>query len=251
MRTTIAIVLASVTALAAQGCSTWTMNGDGHVVGQGEVVKRTLQVPDFHSIEVEGSMNVELTPSSERSVVVEAQANIAELVTTEVTNGVWHIATKEGYSTSKDFVVRIALPTLRSVSVSGSGDVKGMGRFKVEDLALTTEGSGNITLEVEAKHVTTSTAGSGDTKLSGSAAQLKVAVDGSGDVNARDLACTQVAVDVAGSGDVVVSVAEELEATISGSGNVSYVGSPAHVRKDVSGSGEIRQWQGKAQAGRI
>jgi hypothetical protein len=210
------------------------------VVGQGEVVQKTLTVSDFHGIEVEGAMDVELTQSAERSVVVEAQANIADLVTTEVKNGVWHLGTKEGYTTSKNFVVRVSVPSIDMIAMEGSGDLKGHGTFKMSELALSTAGSGNISIDVEAGNVNTAVSGSGDVKLGGSCTKLKVSVAGSGDVNAKGLRSATASVSVAGSGDVAVNTSEELNASIAGSGDVTYEGSPSRVRKDVSGSGEVR-----------
>lgn len=253
MRTIITLLSTAVLALNAisSGCVAWPgakddvpTTADHHVKGQGEVVKRTLTVPAFHGIVLEGSMDVELTPSGTRSVVVEAQANIAELVTAEVKDGICHINTKgDGFSTDRTLTVHISLPMIDFVSIEGSGDVKGTGLFTMDDLKLSTNGSGDMTLEVAAKKLAASIEGSGDMKLSGSCDQVKVSVQGSGDVNARGLKSSSAQVAIAGSGDVTVNTSMELTASVEGSGNVLYEGDPKNVSKDISGSGEIRSLQ--------
>lgn len=240
--------LLSVALLSAHaptsGCVIWPGPPNGHVKGQGEVVKHTLTVADFHGLVLEGSMDVELTPSDTRSVTVEAQANIAELVTTEVSGGIWRVSTREDCSTDKRFIVHISLPTFDRITVRGSGDVKGTGAFRMEDLDVSIDGSGDVTLTVDAKRVTASVGGSGDVLLSGSSGQVKVAVGGSGDVNAKTLRTDKASVSVAGSGDVTVNTSRELDVSLAGSGNVLYRGGPTQVRKSVSGSGVVRDISG-------
>lgn len=50
------------------------------VQGSDDEVRRTITLWAFHGIVLHGSMDVVITTAAERSVVVEAQANIAELV---------------------------------------------------------------------------------------------------------------------------------------------------------------------------
>lgn len=47
-------------------------------------------------------------------------------------------------------------------------------------------------------------------------------------------------VDIAGSGDVVLDASQSLEASVAGSGDVSYTGTPARISRNVMGSGEVR-----------
>src|SRR6187402_86277 len=80
--------------------------------GVGEVVKKSLSVDAFHGIALEGSMDVILTQGAVRSVEVEAQANLIELLETTVKNGVWSIETKDGYTTDKRFIIHITAPVI-------------------------------------------------------------------------------------------------------------------------------------------
>jgi Putative auto-transporter adhesin, head GIN domain len=215
-----------------------------HVKGEGNVQQKTLVVPAFHGISVEGSMDVVLTQGATQSVVIEAQPNIAALVTTNLRGGVWIIETEKGYSTDKDFVVRITVPVIDVVEINGSGDVTCEGEFNVETMKLDIAGSGNISLMFKAKKTRAEIAGSGDLKLSGSTNELTVSVAGSGDVNARGLRAGRAEVDVMGSGDVTLYASESLDASIAGSGDVQFAGRPSRVKTNVMGSGDVRQLEG-------
>jgi hypothetical protein len=214
-----------------------------HVKGTGEVVKKALTVDAFHGIAVEGSMNVVLTKGSTQKVEVEAQANIGELVTTEVRNGVWTIETSKSYSTDKAFTVHITVPVIDQVRIDGSGDVSSEDVFDAGKVELEIQGSGNIDMAFKANDVDASIAGSGDIKLGGTSGSLSVVIAGSGDVNARAMKAENAAVSTQGSGDVNLTVSQSLAASIEGSGDVIYSGSPANVTKNVSGSGEVRGTQ--------
>jgi hypothetical protein len=211
-----------------------------HVKGTGEVVKRALTVEAFHGIIVEGSIDVVFTKAGTQRVEVEAQANIGELVTTEVNNGVWTIGTSKNYSTNKVFTVHISLPVIDQVHILGSGNVSGKDVFTAGKVDLDIEGSGDIDLAFEANELSAAIAGSGDMKLSGSCSTLSVAVAGSGDVNAKGLKAKNASVSTSGSGDVSVTTSGSLDATIAGSGDIVFSGNPAKVNQHVSGSGEVR-----------
>jgi hypothetical protein len=211
-----------------------------HVKGEGEVVKKQLTVDAFHGIRVESAMNVVLTPAATQAVEVEAQANIAELVTTEVKNGIWIIATSKDYSTTKPFIVHISAPLIDVVRVEGSGDVKSEGSFTASDVELTIEGSGNLTYACAARSVRIEVDGSGNVQLSGTTTRLKTSVQGSGDVMAADMKASEATVDLQGSGDAAISASESVDASVQGSGDVVYSGKPARVNRNVSGSGEVR-----------
>lgn len=231
MRTlpTIALIAAASTLLACD-----------HVKGTGNVERRPLTVQAFHGIQVEGSMDVVLQKGPQR-VEVAAQRNIADLVTTEVRNGIWTIATSKGYSTDKDFVVYITVPVIDEVVVNGSGNVKADDAYAAGRVKLAIAGSGDLDLAFEANAIDVDIHGSGDVRLSGSCGMLSTSIAGSGDVNARGLRAENADVRTAGSGDVLLTVTGSLDANIAGSGDISYAGSPKKVNSNVAGSGEVRQ----------
>ncbi len=210
------------------------------VKGVGEVVRKPLNVDAFHGIRVEGSMDVVLTQGATQAVEIEAQENLIALLETKVSNGVWEITTNDGYTTNKNFIVHITVPVIDEVTVDGSGDVTSNGTFSSDEMDLAVAGSGNITLTFDSKKVDVDIAGSGDMVLSGTCERLKVGIAGSGDVDARKLKSADAVVDIAGSGDVVLEANQSLEASIAGSGDVSYHGSPARISRNVMGSGEVR-----------
>ncbi|MBK8498339.1 MAG: DUF2807 domain-containing protein [Flavobacteriales bacterium] len=220
--------------------SSSTLHSCDHVKGTGDVVHRPLNLDEFHGIVVEGSMDVVLTQSAERSVTIEAQANIAELVTTTVKNGIWHIGTRESCSTTKPFIVHISSPRMDVVHVEGSGSVKGSGTFTADDVSVAIAGSGDVAMSVQASSIKVAVDGSGNVLLSGNCERLKVAIAGSGDVRTSELTTTDLTADIAGSGSVIAHANGRADVDIAGSGNVVLTTKPASINQRIAGSGTLR-----------
>jgi hypothetical protein len=178
-------------------------------------------------------------------------------------------------------VVYVTVKDLDGVSVSGSGDLIGESKFKTNDLDLNVSGSGSLVLEADANgtlgadvsgsghidfkgsckdldskvsgsgkvslgltsanNVEVGVSGSGKIMANGTAKQIKANISGSGEVLAADLQVDACNIRISGSGDVEVNVKNDLDATISGSGSVSYKGNPSHVNSHASGSGKVKK----------
>jgi hypothetical protein len=125
-------------------------------------------------------------------------------------------------------------------SVSGSGDLNLSGKMKSMDSGIS--GSGKVVFNgVVAEFVETNISGSGKFEASGSAREIKSTISGSGRVYASELVVDRCNVRISGSGSVQVNVKTSIDANISGSGSVSYKGSPSEVNSHSSGSGRIRK----------
>jgi hypothetical protein len=83
--------------------------------------------------------------------------------------------------------------------------------------------------------------GSGKISATGSSDKVKTSISGSGKLLAADFATKSCHVRISGSGDVEINVKDELDASISGSGSVSYKGDPSRVNSHSSGSGKVRK----------
>jgi hypothetical protein len=124
--------------------------------------------------------------------------------------------------------------------VSGSGNLRVRG--KANNLSSGISGSGNIDLTIAvADQLETSISGSGNFSASGTASRFKATISGSGTVKAIEMEVTTCDIKIAGSGSASISVKNELNANISGSGSVTYKGNPDRVNANSSGSGKVKK----------
>lgn len=184
-----------------------------------------------------------------------------------------------GFSTRHEIKIRLTVKSLNAVSINGSGDVigdqlksdifdiaiagSGDVRFKsvrADQFKIGIKGSGDVTVDtLDSKSVDTSIMGSGDIKLpsvrasqvnisvkgsgdvmvAGVADKVDIEIMGSGDVRTRKLITREAGVKIMASGDAEVFAQEKLTASVYGSGDVRYAGSPTSISRTVRGSGSI------------
>ncbi|MBS1682119.1 MAG: DUF2807 domain-containing protein [Bacteroidetes bacterium] len=252
--------------------------------------KETRKVSSFTKIAYRVPGKLILKQGSPESVVLEGDKELLEKIETEVENGKLVIG-REGkgwmdwswreWRDDNKITAYVTVTNLEALSVSGSGDMVGQGKFSTGDLDLKVSGSGSADIEIDAKGtVNADVSGSGDMNVkgacqnfdsdvsgsgkvnaqvavsgkadvsisgsgkimaSGTASEIKARISGSGKVLASNLEVSKCDVRISGSGDVEINVKDALEATISGSGSVSYKGTPNRVNSHASGSGHVRK----------
>ncbi|HEY3857054.1 MAG TPA: head GIN domain-containing protein [Verrucomicrobiae bacterium] len=189
------------------------------IQGSGVAKTETRTVPAFSKIELAGSPDVEVTVGPAVSLTITGDDNVMPLIDTEVKGETLEIGSHDSYSSRTEVKLKITVPSLEHVGISGSGNIHATG--------------------VKAGEMDAGITGSGNLEIVGTADRLNAHITGSGNLKAEELAAKHVHVTVTGSGDAKVRATDEIEANITGSGNVRYAGNPAQVKKSVVGSGDI------------
>jgi hypothetical protein len=205
----------------------------------GPVVEKTVSVDAYESIHVKGPIDVVVDPDLKSDLLIEAPDDAMEFVTAGVRDDKLVLDFDANGIVSEGIKVRIAEDRLRMVRISGSGSFEG-ALSPVKTMELRIDGSGDLMANVETDELKVWVYGSGDVKCEGAAGDVGVNIKGSGDVDLRKVKARTAQASIAGSGDIKLNVSEELNAKISGSGDISYAGNPEKIEKSISGSGDIR-----------
>ena len=208
------------------------------VDGEGPVNSKSYSLEDIRGINVNGSMDVVLNQGSPQSVKMTAQQNILEMIEITVNDGIAYVESQKCYDTNKENVLEITIPRLEELSLQGSGDIEGNGKFMVTELEIELNGAGNIQMDVDAAMVSADLSGAGNIVLSGESKELLVDLNGAGDVDASRLECEVAEADLNGAGDIDLYVTDELDASVSGAGDIRYKGKP-DVKSSISGAGSV------------
>jgi hypothetical protein len=237
----------------------------GGVRGYGPVVETTVNLDFVTGIEIDGSMDVEIIPSEEFMVVIIAQQNIADVMVIDVVDDVARLSYKPHLNVNPTDVAKVIfyMPELYSLRIDGSGDIyvydyyeteynfdlkiNGSGDIIIDELIcgrFTSEinGSGDVEANIVASKVETVIRGSGDIKYRGSTTNHEIRISGSGDIEAFDLHTDTTKIDISGSGNCYVWAENILDIFISGSGSVTYKGTP-QLYVDLPGSGGVNAWK--------
>ncbi len=213
------------------------------IEGNGQIKKQTRSVSNYTAISSSGSWDVMIAYGESNSVEVEGDENLLEYIETKVEDGKLSIkSTKNVNLRSKNKItIYVSATRLTGVSLSGSGDIIGQGKFFNDgngDFKIS--GSGSIKLSFNKyKSVEVSVSGSGNIHLSGSSDIVNAHISGSGNADCADLIANDVTAHISGSGNVKVFANTSVDASISGSGNVYYKGGATDVKSHKSGSGRI------------
>jgi hypothetical protein len=211
--------------------------------GHGDTVSRTRTVGNFDQVTMSGNFEVYLTQGPAKDIVLEGQENVlADLKTTTRNNKLEIEFRSKRVKIDEPVRVYLTTPNLTSFSVSGSNNVHGLNDWEVNNLDLSTSGSGSIDLAVRSTGTVEShISGSGEISLYGTANKHVLDKSGSGKLKAFDFETRITEVNTSGSGQGDVWATEQLKVNISGSGTVRYKGNPS-VSASVSGSGKIQKW---------
>jgi Putative auto-transporter adhesin, head GIN domain len=210
--------------------------------GEGDPITQTRPVAHFDAVTAGGDFEIYLSQGPSQDIRLEGQANILAELSTQVRNNKLEIEyTRNRVKARQPVRIYLTTPDLREVSLSGANTLRGLTPWQVDDLRLHASGSGNIDMTVTGVYnLESRTSGSARITLSGDAERYEMDISGSGKIRAYGLATRTADVEVSGSGNCELAVAEQLRARISGSGKVRYKGSPA-VSTNISGSGSVMQ----------
>jgi hypothetical protein len=170
------------------------------IEGIGTITTNTLQVDEFTKINTEGSDNVYISYGAEQEVTVTGHPNIISRIQTDVSNGTWDIELEEGSYGIYELTYYITIPTIERVTNSGSGNVTVTDPIAVD--------------------------------------RMKVSLIGSGGFYGFPLEANTFDVDISGAGNCEITVKDDLDVVIDGSGSVYYKGSPV-IHEDITGSGRV------------
>ncbi|HTN06697.1 head GIN domain-containing protein [Agriterribacter sp.] len=212
------------------------------VQGNGNITTESRTVSNFKDIQLSGSMNVHLVKGAGHAVEINGEENIIPYIETYVNDGKLKVKYTDNINinTRRDVTVTVILPELREVDITGSGDITGETKFTGNDkIELGITGSGNMKLEVDAPAIEAKITGSGDIYLSGITKDIKCSTTGSGKIDATELKAENAVVKTFGSGNISVFASVKLNATVNGSGDITYKGGGS-VTSKIHGSGSVK-----------
>ena len=201
------LCLAFVACNSAGAAPTTTPTGEVRTVGA------------FHGLAVSTVIEVTVTIGPVARVELHGPKEWLAKLDTKVDSDVLTISMPGKAINVPKLEAAITVPDLSSLSISGVAGVH-IGKLAAKSLTVAISGVGSV-------------------DLAGTAETLHVTVSGSGEVMAKDLTTSTTTLAISGSGDATVRATKQVDADVSGVGNIKILGNPATIRKHISGVGEI------------
>ena len=205
----------------ANGCGFGGINNFGGVRGSGTAKTEQRNVSGFSKVDAGGALNIEVAVQKDFSVVIEADDNLLQYIKTEVSGDTLKIYTEGKISTQKKASVKISMPEITGLDVSGASTAV-VSNVKADALELNASGASKITIGGEAK-------------------ELAADASGASGIDAEGLKVENADVEASGASSATVSPANELKADASGASSIYYMGEPKNVVPKSSGASSVKK----------
>lgn len=213
--------------------------------GEGKQVTATRDLPSFNAVVVDVAVKVAINvlPGSQPGIQFKSYSNVLQHIKTRVENNALHIYTDldDTWNIDEDDIaVRITMPSITSLSLSGAPDASITGDVTGAEFKIDISGSSDVKVDnLHVDNFAVSISGAGDIEVKGGAVKhATYEIDGAGDLKAYPLQADETTATISGAGTGKITALQKLTASINGAGTIHYKGHPA-ITKDVAGVGTI------------
>ncbi|MGE0089472.1 MAG: head GIN domain-containing protein [Bacteroidales bacterium] len=208
-----------------------------------DIKKENRSVGDFSSIVFSISGELYLSQGDKNEVIIEADSDVLEKITTEVKGDALVIEFEKWYNQNNRGKVNIyiTMKSIEKITLTGSGNILNKTKINSYDLELVLTGSGSINMnDLTTQNVKSIISGSGEIAIKSNTKGklLDAVITGSGTIDASLLSFATADLTITGSGSISADVFEKLDAFITGSGKIKYTGKPL-IDANITGSGKI------------
>lgn len=208
----------SIGLFSAMNCSFGNVSG---VQGSGTTKSEKREIAGFKEVEASGAITLEIVAQKGFSVEVEADDNLLQYIKTEVSGDTLKVFTKDRISPKTKILVKISMPELDSLDVSGASNAT-VSNVKAASLKLEASGASKI-------------------KIDGEANSLKSDASGASGIDAEGLKVENANVQASGASNTTVSAINELKADASGASTIYYTGEPKSISPKTSGESSVKK----------
>lgn len=213
----------------------------------------TRTIESFDKINFKDFGTLILTQGEQEALTIEADDELMNDLISEVRDGKLYLGLEEDWfarlgklvssifsSSNYKVTYYLTFVSLEKLSVSGKCNLK-CDSIKSDSLKVNVSGYGDLEFgRIEANDLKVNISGRGEFKGEGLAETQDISISGSGEYQAPDLASQSAKVVISGQGNATLRVAENLDITISGVGQVNYYGRPK-LRQVISGMGKSKR----------
>ncbi len=207
--------------------------------GNGHVVKQERDVSPFRAIRIGGSFEVSLIQGDRESLVVEADENLMEFITAEVSGHTLIVSSEKNLRNYDRLRLFITFRELDLIDVSGAVNLYGDEKLTLDDLALEASGASEVNLDLEASSLSVESSGASHISLAGRCREASLESSGASGLKAADLETEKFTLSISGAGEASVFVTNTLDVNVSGASHIKYKGNPPNIKKATSGASSL------------
>lgn len=212
------------------------------IIGNEQLVTQNISINEFHTLELKGNFEVEISYASQTKIDVIAESNIYDALDITNSNGILDVSAKNMITLepNEDIKIVIQTPSIDKIITKGASSITFKDQIASND-AFSFENSGTTAAEINIKSnkVIVTNSGAGAITISGQTNDAEFTSSGAANIDAGKLIALNTYVKLSGAGNATVYASKYLNATVTGVGNISYLGNPLKIDKKINGLGNI------------
>jgi hypothetical protein len=234
------VIAATIAALLFSSCHIKDIQIGNGIDGNGNVTKQTRNVENnFSKIEVSRGLNVTLEQANNYEVVVEADDNLQEHITTTVENGTLIITSDESIDEATARDIHVKLPSLTAIEATSGSSVSTKTIFNGTNISIKTSSGSEANLNLEIDNIKCESTSGSTLKLKGKALQLKTDSSSGSTIDANELLVNDVTAEATSGSATNVHPGVSLSAKASSGSSIDYDSNPKTVSKEESSGGSV------------
>ncbi|MRT93169.1 head GIN domain-containing protein [Ancylomarina sp. 16SWW S1-10-2] len=225
-------------ALGTTSCVNAQFSGEK---GNGNVVKQDREIGHFTAISAGTGLDVFVVQGETEAVTVEADENLQDNIITEVRGGKLIVKVEDRIRKAKAKSVYITLVNVNKINISSGCDFETKSTLNVKELDIEVSSGADAKLDIHADKLSCSVSSGADADLWGTANYFYAKASSGSDLDAHKLTAKTCKAKASSGADVSVNATEEIDASASSGGNVSYYGNPTKVDVNTSSGGDVNR----------
>lgn len=234
-------IIVTLTALLFASCNMVSqingIKGSGHVTTEKRIVNSS-----FTQVSVSNAIDLVLEQSDKVEIIVEADDNLQNGITTEVNNGKLEIGCKyNGFSniTSKKVVVRT--PFLESIEANSAATVTNQGIIKASEITIDGSSAATLDLHIEAEKIYCNASSASTINIKGKGLNAYYKTSSAGTIKAADLFINDIQSKASSGSHQTINPRVNLIAEASSGARIKYKNKPVSLSKNTSSGGSVAQ----------
>lgn len=232
-------ILVVLTALLFSSCNyslnSKSIKGSGHVTTENRIVEA-----DFKSIEVSNAIDLIVEQADKTEIIVAADDNLQNSITTRVENGVLIVACDyDSFINIESKKVTVRMPIIEELRASSAASVRSANTLKGEKISLRTSSAANININIESDNITSKSSSGSTISMDGMALTLDAIASSGSTINANKLLTNEVTAKSSSGSSIDVHPIVKLKAKASSGSSITYNNTPHSIEKQSSSGGSI------------
>lgn len=220
-------------------CNEWfnlrSITGSGNVITEHRKIDQ-----NFVGIDVSSGIDVVVKQADTFEVVVEADDNLQDKITTTVQNGILVIDCE--YNSFLDVsskTVIVKMPKIEQLESSSASSITSEMTLKTNEIDISSSSGSSIDLKISADKLTCKASSGSDIRLNGLALELHAKASSGSDIDAKAMPANRVYAKSSSGSSIEVNAIIELQARASSGSSINYVKTPKKIIKESSSGASI------------